>query len=90
MQNAPGLSIIGPGVPMSVSRAEKRHPRTPVQKLLTTREDIIAFADFIAQDERWLRIVAGSLAVIAANDEKIRVDALPRWKKILRRLALVK
>lgn len=72
------------------TRTEKRHPRTPVQKLLTTREDIIAFADFLVRHEPWLRLLISGMALVQKQDEEKRVAAMPKWRQILHKAGFVK
>lgn len=66
---------------MSV-RSEKRHPKTPPEKLLTTREEILAFADFLSAHEPWLRKVMVSTDFLRAEDARTNVWWRRVWARV--------
>lgn len=83
---------------MSAARTQRRHPKTPAEDLLTTRKEILAFADFLTTNQDWLRKLMASLEIIRQADAQIakqqaiaaefkRREALPKWRRWLLRVA---
>lgn len=79
---------------MSAKRMALRHPKPPVEELLTTRKEVIAFADFLTTHEEWVRKLMASIEIVRAADastakqqaivaEHKRRQALPKWRRAL-------
>lgn len=72
---------------MSAARAAKRHPRPPVEELLTSRKDVIEFSMFLRTDPDFCIAVTKTAETVRKNEaivaEHKRRQALPKWRRFL-------